>query len=67
MGESCTVDGEVLWRRDGTSFPVEYWSYPVGRDGQLVACVVSFMDITERIERERALILAAQAVNQAGE
>ena len=22
------VDDEVLWRKDGTNFPAEYWSYP---------------------------------------
>src|SRR6185295_19895902 len=26
---------EVFWRRDGTSFPVEYWLHPVIEDGQL--------------------------------
>jgi PAS domain S-box-containing protein len=59
-GNGTHVTDEVYWRADGTPFPVEYWSYPVRRDGQLVGCVVSFMDITERIERERALILATQ-------
>ena len=55
---------EVYWHADGTPFPVEYWSYPVRRDGQLIGCVVSFLDITERINRERELILATQTANQ---
>ena len=42
------VDDEVLWRADGTSFPVEYWSYPIQRDGDVVGSVVTFLDITER-------------------
>jgi signal transduction histidine kinase len=33
---------------DGKPFPAEYWSYPVERDGALVGCVVTFVDITER-------------------
>jgi PAS domain S-box-containing protein len=27
------VAGEQLWRRDGTSFPVEYWSHPMWDEG----------------------------------
>ena len=27
------VAGEQLWRRDGSSFPVEYWSHPMWDDG----------------------------------
>ena len=48
-------DNEVHWRADGTSFPVEYWSKPMIRDGQLVGYVVSFTDITERKRSEAAL------------
>ena len=33
-GESVHRDDEVYWRRDGTSFPVEYWSHPVVREGR---------------------------------
>lgn len=54
MGESVHVDDEVLWRADGTSFSVEYGSFPVHRDGTAVGAVVTFTDITERkrIENE---------------
>jgi PAS domain S-box-containing protein len=33
LGRGCRVDDEVLWRRDGTSFCVEYASSPI-RQGQ---------------------------------
>jgi signal transduction histidine kinase len=33
---------------DGKPFPAEYWSYPVERDGELVGCVVTFVDISDR-------------------
>jgi PAS domain S-box-containing protein len=46
---------EVFWRRDGTSFPTEYWSYPIRRGGILTGYVVSFLDITERREAEKSL------------
>jgi PAS domain S-box-containing protein len=42
------VDDEVMFRSDGAPFPAEYWSYPVERDGELVGCVVTFVDISER-------------------
>ena len=46
------VDDEVLWRADGTSFAAEYWSNPVIHDDELVGCVVTFLDITNRREAE---------------
>ncbi|MGD8451348.1 MAG: DUF3365 domain-containing protein [Phycisphaerae bacterium] len=51
-GEGTHVDDEVLWRADGTSFPAEYWSYPICRDGEVVGAVVTFLDITERRQAE---------------
>ena len=57
-GEGTHVEDEVLWRRDGSSFPAEYWSYPVRRDGEVVGAVVTFLDITERKRSERELLNA---------
>jgi len=50
------VDDEIMFRADGTSFPAEYWSYPMFQDGELIGCVLTFVDITERkrIEAELA-------------
>ena len=50
------VDDELFWRKDGTSFPVEYVSTPIchPEDG-LVGAVVTFRDITERKAAEQAL------------
>jgi formate hydrogenlyase transcriptional activator len=53
--ESVHRDDEVYWRRDGTSFPVEYWSHPVVRDGRTLGAVITFIDITERKQAEAAL------------
>jgi PAS domain S-box-containing protein len=63
-GRGTHVTDEVYWRADGTPFPVEYWSYPVRREGQVVGCVVSFLDITERMNRERELLLARETADQ---
>ena len=54
-GEPCRIDSEVFWREDGSSFPVEYSSYPVFDQGQVRGAVVTFVDITERKRAEDAL------------
>jgi PAS domain S-box-containing protein len=51
-GERVNVDEEVFWKADGTSFPVEYWSYPIKEEGKAIGAVVSFIDITERKKAE---------------
>ncbi len=55
IGRGTHIDTEVLWRKDGTSFPAEYWSHPVHRHGQVIGSVVAFVDITERKHVEAAL------------
>ncbi len=54
------VDDEVFWRRDGTPFPVEYWSYPMRQGGQVIGSVVTFLDIGERRRGEEKLYAARQ-------
>jgi PAS domain S-box-containing protein len=54
-GRSAHADNEVHWRADGSSFPVEYWSRPIVRDGNVVGTVVSFVDVTERKRAEAEL------------
>ncbi len=54
--EGSHVDDEVLWRADGTSFPVEYWSYPQRIDGVAVGAVVTFIDITQRMRSEASIL-----------
>jgi formate hydrogenlyase transcriptional activator len=49
------VDDDVFWRKDGSSFDVEYWSHPLIRAGKTVGAVVTFLDITERKRAEEAL------------
>jgi len=56
--EYIHVDNEVLWRADGTSFPAEYWSYPIIEDDQIKGAVVTFMDISKRKELEVQLFQA---------
>jgi two-component system NtrC family sensor kinase len=55
QGKGTHVTDEVLWRADGTSFPAEYWSYPIRHNGRVGGSVVTFFDITQRKKSEEAL------------
>jgi PAS domain S-box-containing protein len=39
---------ELFYRRDGSSFPVEYVSTPIQEQGCIIGAVVTFKDITDR-------------------
>ncbi len=54
-GEPCHRNDEVHWRADGSSFPVEFWSHPMYKDGALVGSVVAFIDISEHKQAEAEL------------
>ena len=54
-GKSYHVEDEVLWRKDGTSFPAEYHSTPIYRTDELIGAVVTFHDISERREAEQQI------------
>ena len=66
-GRPRSVDNEVLWRKDGTCFPVEYSTTPVKKDGQNVGTVVAFRDITERKAAEQRLQFTQYAVDNAAD
>ncbi len=46
---------EVFWKKDGSSFPVEYISKPIIDLGKVVGAVVTFTDITARKNSEKEL------------
>jgi len=54
-GKVHRISSEVFWRKDGTSFPVEYVSTPICEQGLLTGAVVTFADITDRKRAEVAL------------
>ena len=64
-GKGTHIDDEVLWRRDATCFPGEYWSHPMSRGGHLIGAVVTFIDITDRKRGEQALREARDAAESA--
>lgn len=60
-GRAVHVEDDVLWRRDGTPFPVSYASSPVRRDGEVVGAVVRFTDISEQKRALEGLHLLAES------
>jgi PAS domain S-box-containing protein len=56
---------ERFWRKDGTSFPVEYISTPMRDEhGKLIGAVVAFRDITKRKWAESVLHRANEELEQ---
>ncbi|MGH8612199.1 MAG: ATP-binding protein [Gammaproteobacteria bacterium] len=60
-GQPVRVEGEVLWRRDGTKFPCEYAANPIINDGIVEGTVVNFVDISERLRSQAELREAKEA------
>jgi polar amino acid transport system substrate-binding protein len=63
-GTAHQVSDEVLWRKDGTPFPVEYTSMPIKKNSRVVGAVVTFMDITERKKMETALLAERERLQE---
>jgi PAS domain S-box-containing protein len=55
QGIGVEVDDEVFWRKDGSSLPVEYRSYPVIHNREPMGLVVSFSDVTTRRSLEQQI------------
>ena len=67
-GGSHQADTEVMWKKNGVDFPVEYTSTSILEQEQLTGVVVTFRDITERKQTELAMQqakLAAEGANRA--
>jgi PAS domain S-box-containing protein len=47
-GQTARRKGEVLWRRGGDCFPVEFSSHPIVHEGVPAGAVVSFADLSDR-------------------
>ena len=54
-GKVHKVSNEVFWRKDGTSFPVEYVSTPIWENLKMRGAVVVFRDISERKQAEEEI------------
>ena len=59
-------ENEILWRKDGSHFPIEWVSNPIWDEhGQLLGSVVTFGDITERKKTQQEMALAKEAAETA--
>jgi PAS domain S-box-containing protein len=54
-GLPFNISDEVLWKKDGTSFPVEYTSSPIREQDGVIGAVVVIKDITERKKTEKEI------------
>jgi PAS domain S-box-containing protein len=64
QGRPCRLDGDVLWRADGTSFYAEYSSHPILDHDRITGAVVTFVDISERKRAEELLRQAHEQLEQ---
>ncbi len=58
-GTPCRVQKEAFWRKDGTSFPVEYSAYPIVEEGNVLGAVTVFRDVTDSRAMEKRLSFLA--------
>jgi two-component system, sensor histidine kinase and response regulator len=66
--QSCLVSDEIFWRKDGSSFPIEYVAAPLVEEGGENGAVIIVRDITLRRQAEAALQVAkdnAELANRA--
>ena len=66
-GISREVNDEVFWRKDGSSFPVQYSSTPVYKEGKLIGVVTIFRDISVQKQTEQSLRQALAQVHALSE
>ena len=67
-GKVCASDDEIFYRKDGTTFRVEYTSTPIWEDKACLGAVIVFRDVTERhhlMNSLNASLKAAEVANQA--
>jgi PAS domain S-box-containing protein len=63
-GESVRGSNEILWRADGSWFPISYSSSPMTRDGEVVGAVVAFTDESPRRSAEHRVQLLGRILDQ---
>jgi diguanylate cyclase (GGDEF)-like protein/PAS domain S-box-containing protein len=56
QGEIFVQHNDLFWKKDGSSFPVEYTSTPIKENGEISGTVVTFSDISFRRQTEERLL-----------
>ncbi|MBT3203449.1 MAG: DUF3365 domain-containing protein [Gammaproteobacteria bacterium] len=54
-GKAVLIENEVFWRADGQSIQVTYRANPILHSSEITGVVVTFEEITERLEIQRQL------------
>jgi len=48
-------DEDIFWKSDGTPMEIEYWSHPIFKENKIIGAVVTFIDITDRINTQKKI------------
>ena len=64
FGTAATISDEMLWRKDGVGFSVEYTATPVLRGKEITGAVITFRDITKRKRLEESLSAERERLQQ---
>lgn len=54
-GEPVHISEETFYRRDGSTFLVEYMCAPIREEGKVAGAVITFQDISERRDIQQAI------------
>ncbi len=63
LGQFYKQEDEILWKKDGTFFPVEYTTTPIKKNNSILGAVIIFKDISERKALEKQLQLIKSALD----
>lgn len=55
QGWPARYDDEIFWKKDGSHFPVEYRMHPLVENGKIKGAVLTFQDISERLEIQKKI------------
>ncbi|WP_372777717.1 CHASE domain-containing protein [Litorivivens sp.] len=66
-GETCRIDDEVFWRKDGSAIPVEYTSTAIVEKDEVIGAVVVFGDISRRQVMDRLQREQTERIQQINE
>ncbi|MEB1807524.1 MAG: PAS domain S-box protein [Bacillaceae bacterium] len=65
-GESIHIIDDLFWRKDGTSFDVEYTTNPILENGEYIGSVITFRDITE-VKKTKEILQKSEKLSLVGQ
>lgn len=61
IGQGVHCENDIFWRPDHSKIQVEYRSYPIFKNDEVIGAVVTFKDITEKSRTKKLLEKSLQA------